>query len=100
MLREYKDRKGIQWRVWDVYPGPRTSGTTRVADAEVLAFPHRDLAEGWLCFESATEKRRIAPIPSGWEFMDSAGLEEICERAGFVSQSRATKSRSGNAPLA
>jgi len=98
MLREYKDKKGIQWRVWDVYPGPRASGPSRVADGELRTFPHKDLDEGWLCFESTTEKRRVAPIPNGWEFMEVATLEDICARAGFVTRP-SIKVRNRDAPM-
>lgn len=87
MLREYKDRKGVQWRVWDVYPEPRISGPSRLAEGLLNHFPHKDLSEGWLCFESAIEKRRVAPIPYGWELMPPASLEDLCSRAGFVSRS-------------
>jgi hypothetical protein len=39
------------------------------------------LESGWLTFESAAEKRRLAPIPAGWEDLDDAGLEQLCQRA-------------------
>jgi len=38
------------------------------------------LENGWLTFESAAEKRRLAPIPAGWEDLGDAGLEELCQR--------------------
>ncbi len=39
------------------------------------------LAAGWLCFESSAGKRRLAPIPSGWESMPPDSLSTLCERA-------------------
>lgn len=40
-----------------------------------------DLARGWLSFESGLERRRLAPIPSGWESLDDGELVELCRRA-------------------
>lgn len=87
MLREFKDANGRRWRVWDVYPAPRTSGETRQTE-ELSNFPHRDLDTGWLCFESGSEKRRIAPVPRNWEQMAEAELAVLCERAGYISHAK------------
>jgi len=66
MLRGFVDSMGIEWRVWEVIPSraametsPRTQSRTSLS-----ATPY---ANGWLCFESESEKRRLAPIPAGWE---------------------------------
>lgn len=48
-------------------------------------------ANGWLCFESEREKRRLAPIPAGWESRDAGALEHLCEQACRV-PSRLTRS--------
>src|SRR5438034_5245279 len=90
MLREFRDTAGLTWRVWDVYPSRRSGphAAIRGEDATSLdVFPHRELAEGWLCFESEAEKRRLAPIPLGWELWDEHSLRELCSRAGFISRS-------------
>jgi hypothetical protein len=29
--------------------------------------PMPGLEEGWLCFQGGEEKRRLTPVPSGWE---------------------------------
>ena len=84
MLREFKDTNGVEWLVWDVYPSGG-SGEQRISDPGA-AFPHRELAEGWLCFESGSEKRRVAPIPVGWEELTSAELERLCQSAGYISR--------------
>jgi hypothetical protein len=26
-----------------------------------------EYSQGWLCFESEGEKRRLAPVPAGWQ---------------------------------
>jgi hypothetical protein len=89
MLREFKDANGTPWKVWDVYPhsgrGARNQGATDSASA-VSALPSRALHEGWLVFECAREKRRLAPIPPEWETCEACVLEEFCGRAGFVTR--------------
>jgi hypothetical protein len=52
---------GKEWRVFDVMPLD-----------QMLVAPDR--REGWLCFESASELRRLTPIPREWE---SAQLEQL-----------------------
>ncbi len=79
MLRGFTDSTGVEWRVWEVFPN-------RVSDkssAELTRSSLKDTAfvNGWLCFESSEEKRRLAPIPSGWEFRDASTLEELRDRA-------------------
>lgn len=67
-------RDGQRWEVWEVRLGDR--GGRRSVNPE--------LAEGWLTFESAVEKRRLAPIPEGWEEVDDESLVELCDRASFA----------------
>lgn len=86
MLREFTDKSGVAWRVWDVYPtalNRRSSGSMPVVGEARVSSATPEFAEGWLCFESETDKRRLVPIPNGWEFRDSGGLEELCELASF-----------------
>lgn len=65
-------RQGQRWEVWEV----RRRQEHRSVDPE--------LAEGWLTFESAAEKRRLAPIPEGWEELDDETLVRLCDSAAFV----------------
>lgn len=52
-LREFQDGRGGQWRVWDtVTVRADAAGTFR---------------SGWLTFDNGAERRRLAPIPPGWE---------------------------------
>jgi hypothetical protein len=66
-VREFSDTNGVLWRVWqtrpsrDVYLGK--------------------LREGWLTFESGTERRRLAPVPPSWEELPIARLELMCRVA-------------------
>lgn len=62
--RELTDREGREWRVWDTYPG-------RLASGGVVS---QAFAQGWLTFECVGEKRRLAPVPAGWEESGREGL--------------------------
>jgi hypothetical protein len=81
MLREFVDPKGVRWKVWDVWPTERLSSATLTS---ISTFPSLKLSDGWLCFESATEKRRLSPIPPEWEMCDEAALCGFCDCAGFI----------------
>ena len=90
MLREFTDQAGTKWRVWDVYPSAGSSthrqSASMTPEASVVAFPGRELADGWLCFECPTEKRRLAPIPPEWETCEDSMLCDLCKRAGYSSR--------------
>ena len=96
--RTFLDARGKRWEVWLVTPAaaerrkvdrrataggaePFTSGPERRKTPERRRAPfHRSTAvsseysEGWLCFESEGEKRRLAPVPPGW---DEAGPDRL-----------------------
>lgn len=74
MLRAFTDSAGVEWRVWDVLPG---AGSSEGSEALSVSLKNTAFASGWLCFESALEKRRLAPIPAGWEFQDPGRLEQL-----------------------
>jgi hypothetical protein len=91
--REFTDSKRVTWSVWQVYPtlGDRRGpiGDRRVfiredAERRTAFNPARVSAEyacGWLTFQSEREKRRLAPVPEGWESLDERALESLCEAA-------------------
>jgi hypothetical protein len=39
------------------------------------------LEQGWLCFESESEKRRLTPIPPDWDKGSDEELAALCSRA-------------------
>jgi hypothetical protein len=86
MLRGFTDSTGVEWRVWEVFPN---KGADK-SNAELSRSSLKDtaFANGWLCFESSDEKRRLTPIPPGWEFRDPAILEELRNRAILVTPVR------------
>jgi hypothetical protein len=71
-LREFTDSTGVAWRVWDTVPTP------------VSAYDER-LKAGWLTFQdTAGSRKRLAPIPRGWEEMPVERLELMCRVAELV----------------
>ena len=77
-VREFTDSWGTEWRVWDVTPEVMHPITR---SEEYM----KNLQDGWLAFESATEKRRIpAPYPPDWFKLSLKQLEELCSKAAPV----------------
>jgi hypothetical protein len=103
--RTFKDKLGKLWDVWQVHPAAaerrfsqrrqhdddrtdsaeRRSGRDR-RESETPAPPRpkqyatvaAEFAYGWLCFETVGEKRRLAPVPEGWERADDETIEQWC----------------------
>jgi hypothetical protein len=84
-VRSVLDASGVEWQVWEVRPswaGRRTpvEGMPSVDAARPSLAPH--LEGGWLAFQAPTgERRRVVPIPAGWEALDEAGLRRLLMRA-------------------
>ena len=96
--RQFKDRQGKVWDVWQVHPTAleRRFSQRRVKDEERVDAVERrseverradklsrspvapEFAYGWLCFETTGEKRRLAPVPEGWERADDETIEQWC----------------------
>lgn len=96
--RTFLDPQGKRWEVWLVTPAAaerrrvdRRVGS--VSGEEIQGFADRrrtperrknafrrtitvatEYSEGWLCFESDGDKRRLAPVPEGW---DEAGPDRL-----------------------
>ncbi len=96
MLRGFKDPNGVEWRVWEVIPskaGMETSSRTQ-SRTSLSSTPY---ANGWLCFESGSEKRRLAPIPDGWELRNPAGIAELLLHATPVTSRARSAEATGTA---
>lgn len=77
-VREFTDSRGVEWRAWDV-TAEHIHPVTRSEDYMA------NLQDGWLAFESPTEKRRLeAPYPSEWTTLSLPALEALCARAAPV----------------
>lgn len=101
--RTFVDSTGSYWQVWDSQPtkverrltasdrrhsrGRPWGGTERRTghDRRTVSQRRITLAQGygrgWLTFESLSEKRRLIPIPSGWEEMSNGELRMLCQKA-------------------
>lgn len=72
--REFVDDEGVFWRVWDTMP----------VGAVTLRSVSPAYANGWLTFESAAERRRLAPIPPAWEQASRDMIGRWCRQAPRV----------------
>jgi hypothetical protein len=85
-VREFTDTWGVEWRVWDVTPAVMHPITR---SEEYMA----NLQDGWLAFESSTEKRRLpAPYPANWRSLSLRELESLCQHASPVVRKTRTPS--------
>jgi hypothetical protein len=104
-IRVFCDHDGREWKVWDVKPylgnareerrlqerrmqraaaptgSERRGGRDRRRNAALLT---PGLEAGWLCFENRSEKRRLTPIPGGWQEAPEPELEALLEHARRV----------------
>ena len=64
-LRIVGDAGGVLWSVFDVHPSAKRRDGPQVRVA---------LTDGWLCFQSATGKRRLAGIPMDWAALKDEAL--------------------------
>src|SRR5687767_8005877 len=102
---EFTDPSGTLWEVWDVTPSnvdvepmgrcacddeePSAARDRAEAESSSRGFRARvredgrfagvagQLSAGWLCFSSASEKRRLGPVPSGWDRFDHEALLQL-----------------------
>jgi len=73
-MRQFRDAAGVEWSVFE---------TERKAPAEQRRdhLLPAEFQRGWLVFESATEKRRLAPVPDGWSELSEEALAGLCASA-------------------
>ena len=97
--RTFRDDDGREWDAWEVVPTaverrlaspdperrPRTE-RRRVQETRVLV-PDQ-LQKGWLAFQSGRDRKRLAPIPSGWSELEEAELAVLLKRADRRSRAR------------
>ena len=92
MLRSIRDQQGVTWQVWAVLPV--AIEPNRIVDpttgVDRLPLPP-ELAEGWIAFQSARgERRRIGPLPDGWDTLDDDALLAVLDRAARVTPTTTT----------
>lgn len=81
-MRQFRDAAGLEWRV---YQTERNAAAEQRRDHLLPS----EYLEGWLVFEAATEKRRLAPVPPGWSDLADEALAALCSSATL--QTRGTK---------
>ncbi len=72
-MKIFRDSNQIAWTVFEV----RRRITSR-NDTPLLPSGYDD---GWLCFECATEKKRLVRYPERWREFSDAELERLLKQA-------------------
>ena len=80
--RHFTADDGTEWTVRAVRPARVTASRTRLPG---------DFEHGWLAFEAGEAKRRLSPIPEGWEELDEAELRALCREATPAAGRRGTE---------
>jgi hypothetical protein len=76
-VRDFIDADGVAWKVWPVVPEalqPKTAAEDYLGEYE----------SGWLCFESASERRRLPEYPDDWEQLAESELCALLKIAAVV----------------
>ncbi len=76
-VRDFVDSNGVTWKVWPVTPD---SLQPKTAAEDYLG----EYGDGWLCFESATERRRLARYPERWDELTDSELGTLLKAAAIV----------------
>ncbi|HEX7241102.1 MAG TPA: hypothetical protein VF263_12590 [Longimicrobiaceae bacterium] len=69
--RDFLDHAGVTWKVWDTYP--HSASNVR-----------QSYARGWLSFQSEDERRRLQPVPEGWEGATDDEMQEWLEASQAI----------------
>lgn len=75
-MRDFVDEKGVKWKAWPV----QLSTIPKTAAEDYLG----DYGDGWLCFESSNERRRLARFPNDWDRMSDPDLSKLLRAAALV----------------
>jgi len=89
-MRAFRDAAGVEWQAYQAERN--TEGERR---DHLLPAEYR---QGWLVFESVTEKRRLAPVPAGWRELSDEALAALCATATV--QTRRGGAKAGDHPVA
>jgi hypothetical protein len=75
-VRTFESPEGTAWTAWEVIPG-------QVSEFRSSFGSHLPvhMADGWLCFDCGSEKRRLYPLPTDWSRRTEAELWFLCRAA-------------------
>ena len=75
-VREFRDARGVLWRVWAVTPSLTQSDRPQ-------SYRLGEYSDGWLAFESddGSQRCRLPHYPRDWSRKSNQALEELLERA-------------------
>ena len=76
-VRDIVDENGTRWRVWQV---ARSAIHPKTAAEDFLG----DYSDGWLCFECANQRRRLAHFPQDWDRMSDKEVLNLLAKAAVV----------------
>jgi hypothetical protein len=79
-LREFTAADGRRWIVWSTIP-------------DWSASVPKELHAGWLTFESDGRRKRLSPIPRGWEHAPDDRLQLYCGAAESLFGARRSNPR-------
>jgi hypothetical protein len=78
------DRRHIKRFPWNGVE--RRSGLDRRTVSQRRITLSEGYGRGWLTFESLDEKRRLIPIPGGWDSATQEELRMLCAKAKLVAK--------------
>jgi hypothetical protein len=80
-MRNFVDPNGTAWEVFEVQRASPRPESVRPG-----------LEDGWLTFQSASEKRRLGHYPAGWQSLSDAELSMLCRQGLPVTFARSSSS--------
>jgi hypothetical protein len=78
--RRFHDAVGNEWRVHIVVHAPRIGPMYPAHSAQFRP------SSAWLAFESESERRRLSPVPLGWEGADVDELQRLLQSATVITR--------------
>jgi hypothetical protein len=80
---EFTDSAGVRWKAYRVEPQRVSAALERLRGS--LSAELSERRQPWLLFESPNERRRVTPIPEGWDENPTyALLEQWCTSADRI----------------
>ncbi|HEY2377336.1 MAG TPA: hypothetical protein VGH98_15270 [Gemmatimonadaceae bacterium] len=80
---EFTDSAGVRWKAYRVEPQRVSEALERLRSS--LSSDLSERRQAWLLFESPNDRRRLSPVPDGWDENASAiQLEQWCGSADRI----------------